>query len=288
MTNEHQCGRYGHVFPPWRHTGVVDWYLDAQDPAAVSALRGEVVDYLRRHAEPFAHDGELLFERVRRMREAAHSIAEMRQPVLALPIVRITGDAWLLQFVAQNLDSLRTPEDGFRLCFKIGNPRANLLHRESDIGLSDERPETGNVAARRLSPVAFAPYCSRGMAGLEQPAWAALGTEVAVSPAALWTARQTDLWITTWANTPHMLAELIRSGAGCGVLPCFLGDADPGLVRMGPPIEEVGYEAWLMMHDDERHRPEMRTAIERLAALFARERRQLAGDVQEERAGVGE
>jgi DNA-binding transcriptional LysR family regulator len=85
-----------------------------------------------------------------------------------------------------------------------------------------------------------------------------------------------------------MRAELIRSGAGGGVLPCFLGDADPGLVRMGPPIEEVGYEAWLMMHDDERHRPEMRTAIERLAALFARERRRLAGDMQEQRAGAGE
>jgi DNA-binding transcriptional LysR family regulator len=55
-----------------------------------------------------------------------------------------------------------------------------------------------------------------------------------------------------------------------GILPCFLGDSDPQLVRAGrvpSPLEEPH---WIFAHDDERHRPQVRTMIERLADYVAR------------------
>ena len=46
--------------------------------------------------------------------------------------------------------------------------------------------------------------------------------------------------------------RLIASGAGCGILPCFLGDATPGLVRL--LRDEVAIERgfWLVVHRDMR------------------------------------
>ena len=49
------------------HTGrIVDWYLHSDDPPALSALRRELGDYLRRHAEPDSDvsDAELIVEEV--------------------------------------------------------------------------------------------------------------------------------------------------------------------------------------------------------------------------------
>ena len=66
-----------------------------------------------------------------------------------------------------------------------------------------------------------------------------------------------------------MLPHLIRGGAGRGLLPCFMGDADPGLVRAGPVIDSLTYDIWITVHEDERQRPEVRTVIDRLSALFA-------------------
>ncbi len=57
--------------------------------------------------------------------------------------------------------------------------------------------------------------------------------------------------------------------AGRGLLPCFMGDAEPGPVRAGPVIDSLTYDIWITVHEDERQRPEVRMVIDRLSALFA-------------------
>jgi len=41
--------------------------------------------------------------------------------------------------------------------------------------------------------------------------------------------------------------EAIRAGAGLGILPCFVGDADPTLARLTAPIAELGADYWLVV-----------------------------------------
>ena len=64
------------------------------------------------------------------------------------------------------------------------------------------------------------------------------------------------------------LYDLIRSGAGKGVIPCFAGDRDALLERAGSEIADLRHRQWIVMHNDDRHRREVRTVIERMAALF--------------------
>ncbi len=62
------------------------------------------------------------------------------------------------------------------------------------------------------------------------------------------------------------------------MLPCYLGDSDPDLVRAGLVIPEVEETLWLIAHADELHRPDVRAMIDRLRTFF-RERAALLSGV---------
>lgn len=214
-----------------------------------------------------AKDGEALFERVRLMQEAALAISDWRSEVLTLPIVSTSADSWTSRFIADHLPAIWTVQDAFRMCYKISDGGIDFTYRQAHIAIRHSRAESGNVAIRRSVTVAHAAYQSRSFDDRNHN-WISLGTDTAITPADKWTFGQPDSWITSWTNTPHMLFHLIRGGAGRGVLPCFIGDADEALVRAGPIIDELTYEMWITAHDDERQRPEVRIVIDRLAALL--------------------
>jgi DNA-binding transcriptional LysR family regulator len=62
------------------------------------------------------------------------------------------------------------------------------------------------------------------------------------------------------------------------LLPCFLGDADGRLLRLGNPVPELAEDVYLMLHGDLRRDAAVRAVAEALAALFRRQRRALAGE----------
>ncbi len=61
-------------------------------------------------------------------------------------------------------------------------------------------------------------------------------------------------------------------------MPCFIGDQDPGLRRAGELIGDLTETQWLVMHDDDRHREEVRFVIERTVTLFSEHTVLLAGE----------
>lgn len=223
-----------------------------------------------------ARDGQELLDRVRLMQDAARAISDWRGEVLTLPIVSTAADSWTSRFIADHLASIWTPKDYFRMCYKTCDTSVDFTYREAHIAIRHSRPDNGNVAIRRSVKVAHAAYQAAGY-DERNCNWISLGTDTAITPADKWTFEQPDYWITSWTNTPHMLFYLIRGGAGRGVLPCFIGDQERRLVRAGPVIDELTYDMWIVAHDDERQRPEVRTVIDRLAALFAENEELFAG-----------
>lgn len=63
--------------------------------------------------------------------------------------------------------------------------------------------------------------------------------------------------------------DLVKAGAGVGVLPCFIGDRDSGFLGAGHVIDELSHDLWIVLHDDERGREFVRTVADRLSALLA-------------------
>lgn len=83
-------------------------------------------------------------------------------------------------------------------------------------------------------------------------------------------------------STPIRFAEMqsqfeaVRAGMGVSLLPCFLGDADPMLVRVpGSAVSHIG-DVWLLTHSDTRRTKrvrllcdQVRTAMQGFAARMA-------------------
>ena len=71
--------------------------------------------------------------------------------------------------------------------------------------------------------------------------------------------------------------QAIRAGAGLGILPCFAGDADAGLVRLTSPVAELAADQWLLVHPDLKGASRVRLAMDWLRATFREGRSALQG-----------
>jgi DNA-binding transcriptional LysR family regulator len=69
-------------------------------------------------------------------------------------------------------------------------------------------------------------------------------------------------------NSLHTLAQAVASGIGLGILPCYLADLDPRLVRMGDPIEELAGDLWFLTHPELRASARVRALSDHLAQEF--------------------
>jgi hypothetical protein len=216
-------------------------------------------------------------EHVQTIRRTTADITRWHGDAFSLTIVSIAGDIWSMGFMAENIRELRGPADTFRLCCKQLPAGEDLTYRHGMIALFNTAPRTGNIAVRKSVDVAYAIYRAEDLAFENDLPWVSIGTEVATSDAEKWVFRNHEQQIHTWTNAPALLARLITSGAGRGVLPAFIGDSTPHLLRESEPIAELTHPLWLAVNDDDRHRPEMRLAIDRLSALFKRHEDRFAG-----------
>ena len=160
------------------------------------------------------------------------------------------------------------------------NTRApqSLPQREAEIALRMRRPpERGDLLARRVGRLAFAVYARESGA---DAAWIGLRPDPA--------SRQSR-WLDEQAGSDGVrlrLAELplrllaVRQGLGRTLLPCFLGDAQPELVRLGAPPPELVEDIHLLIHADLRGLPQVRMVAEALALLLREQAGALAGEVQ--------
>jgi DNA-binding transcriptional LysR family regulator len=86
------------------------------------------------------------------------------------------------------------------------------------------------------------------------------------------------------ANGASTVLGATAAGMGVGLLPCFLGDREPGLSRALPPVRRR--EIWLAVHGDLRRSARTRAGLEFLARVLSDEARWLSGDGAERRRGT--
>jgi DNA-binding transcriptional LysR family regulator len=224
-------------------------------------------------------DGRALLEKAMAMETGAQSIRDWLEADGARSVVRISTGAGTSNFLSANFGKLWKPEDAFRIAFKTTEAKLDIAHREVEIGIRNAQPESPNLAARRTVRIAQAPFRARNLPNAGREDWVAITPEDAATRSARWVNAQPGIVVAAWANTTRTMHDLIQAGVGKGLLPCFVGDRDPLLERAGEPIEELAGYQWIVMHNDDRHRADVRTVIDRIvelmmkhAALFAGER----------------
>ncbi|WP_117190906.1 LysR family transcriptional regulator [Rhizobium terrae] len=222
-------------------------------------------------------DGSALVSQLLDMEAVARRVESWKRESAGMPLVRVACGTWLAWMFTRNLSDIRTERDGFRLDFYVAERRASLAHRESDIGIRAFEPEEPNLAATKLGEVAYAAYRARNAHPSVADRWLAVVEEDAISAYLRWPHEQRAERIVVTVNRPRSLRDLALGGAGTAVLPCFVGDQDMRLERVGNEIEDLRHPQWIVMNNDDRHRREIRAVVDRMAKFVKSRTRLFAG-----------
>lgn len=186
------------------------------------------------------------------------------------------------------LAGLRRRHPGIELELNISNGFLNLTRREADIALrpSDQPPET--MIGRHIADIAFAIYGERKFVGSRPPLSRAseLVHENLLAPDDSLAHTGVARWLRQVvpgsqgiyrANSFAHLMIACCTGMGFAVLPCFLGDTVPDLVRALPPQQAMRSELWLLTHPDIRATARIRAVMDFLARTIATRKMLLEG-----------
>jgi len=148
----------------------------------------------------------------------------------------------------------------------------DVHRREADVivRITSDPPE--EAVGRKVADSPLAAYCGRDYFR-NRPAvdrWIALYSPPAITP--LLNARSAFV-----ANSLTVVADALRRGQGIGLLPCFMAEGDPDLVRL-PEVELISdKEIWTLTHVDILHNPRVRLLMDHLYRAFADQRGRIEG-----------
>lgn len=128
-------------------------------------------------------------------------------------------------------------------------------------------PDEPHLTSRHTGEVAYAAYRQRNAQPGLASAWIAVSEEDAISPYLRYPHEQAAAPVAVIVSRPRSLLDLARAGAGQAVLPCFVGDLDPGLERAGEELKQLRHGQWIVTNSEDRHRREIRMVSERLFRL---------------------
>ncbi|WP_415403191.1 LysR family transcriptional regulator [Tateyamaria sp. SN3-11] len=206
-------------------------------------------------------EGRALLERAKRMEAAARDIAHWSAAQSGPPRVRVSAGTWTSEFLARILTAYWTPDAAWTPEFVSCNLDMDIERREVDIGVRNRRPNHPWLAGRRIGTVHHAVYATSP----DITGWIGPSDDTATLPSEAWTVANHGDQMVAVSNDPQIRMALARGSIGRVVLPTFAGDAVPDLVRVSDIIDALTSEEWLVCHQDTRHDPAIRAALDAIA-----------------------
>ena len=193
-------------------------------------------------------------------------------------VIRVTTNEGLANgIMAPALSQYHDQNPSVRIDLVVDERRLDLTRGAADVALrTGDRPQENGLVARRLLSLGVALYCSRRYAEqCGQPDSVeclahhrVIGVEGPVSAVNcfVWLhAHVPEKAIVTRISSITNLIASVRSGLGVTVMPCFLADPDSSLIRCTGPIDGIASDVWLVMREDQRHVPRVRSFVDFLA-----------------------
>jgi DNA-binding transcriptional LysR family regulator len=205
--------------------------------------------------------------------------------------VRIVANEWAARFLAPRLAALGAAHERFTVALAESHREPDLERREADLFVRHGLPARGRVVRVRLGTIVAALYGAAHYVAAHPEAtterrwrgcaWVAYDAPHEVFQSMAWLReRLGDGQPRVRASRLSLQLEAIRAGAGLGILPCFVGDADPTLVRVSAVISELDHDYWLLVHPDLRGVARIRRVIDGIRNAFTEQRAALRGQVQ--------
>ena len=229
--------------------------------------------------------GQRVFQLALEMDRAARAIAEVADAERAN--VRLVVPTGFTALLTPHLESLRREQPGILLEIVSGARRVDLRKREADLAIRVGPVDDQELIARKLGDVGSALYASRDYLARQPRAidpddlggQAVVGfhRSLAEMPAAQWlAARSKSANIVMRGREATDMLAAVQSGAGLGVLPCFLADADRSLVRLTKtPV--ATRKVSLVYRREFQLSAELRSVISLIVTIMRKQASQLTG-----------
>jgi len=232
--------------------------------------------------------GEALLGSAERMEGEVFAVQRMIAGRDADPagVVRVSMP-WAVMhgFLAPRIAAFAACFPAIELDIALTDVFSDLARREADVSIRMAQEVTDDVVGRRLARYATCIYASPDVAASLDPAnrdardappWIGWGA-AAANPS--WT-RDTpfpSLAVRHRMSTHALQIETAKAGLGLTLLPCFLGDPEPGLVRVPGAEPLPDRSLWLLLHNDLRKAARVRAFVDFMATAIAESRPLLEG-----------
>ena len=217
----------------------------------------------------------------------AASIVEFERRVAGRD-VKLTGELSVtvpmgvgLHFMPAIVAQFQAANPGVIVELILANEALDLSRRGADVAvrLTNDPPET--LVGRRICTARSCVYGRRGTPAEAIDSVAFIGFAESLGPASSrrWIEANIDPGrIVARANSAHCMLELALQGLGAALLPCYLGDRSPDLVRIGYPAPELDAGLWTLTHADLRRAARVRAFMDFAAAELMKQRRAFEGE----------
>ncbi|SHF23148.1 LysR substrate binding domain-containing protein [Modicisalibacter ilicicola DSM 19980] len=169
----------------------------------------------------------------------------------------------------------------------VSNQLFSLAKREADVAIRPSLAPPETLVGRRIGTIAQAIYTRRNE--LSPNATSTEGTSAHdwIGPDERLAYRALETWMTDQGHDARChyrvdtllgMQAAVRDGIGRAALPCYLGDADETLTRVGEPIPKLATDLWLLTHPDLRRVARIRALLDFVANKVNAKGARLLGD----------
>ncbi len=233
--------------------------------------------------------GERLAERAEAMERQVREIevGEQGGPDLSGTVRVSVSEGFGSWFVARHLPGFAAAHPRLTVDLVASSGFLNPSRREADVAILLDRPRKGPLFTRKLTDYRLRLYAARDWLAAHGPVASRADLRrhplIGYVPDLLYAPELRYLaeiapgleprLRSTSINAQH---NLVAAGAGIAVLPCFIGDADPVLVRLLDDVA-VARSFWLVTHADTRRSGRVGAFVDWLTAVVAAGQGQLLG-----------
>lgn len=207
-------------------------------------------------------------------------------------LVRITTtEALGSRFLAPHLKSLMQRYPGLQLEVLTAFRALNLSRHEADVALRILPTTQASLLVRRVGGFASAVYACRAyvaargapksVADLAAHPLLGFDDSLAKTAEVKWLERaRAGRPFAMRSNSTNTLLAGVRAGLGVALLPCFVADPEPDVVRVLGQHVEVTRDVWVVVHREMARVPRVRAVASFLGDVVRKEQRLLMGRVR--------
>ena len=198
-----------------------------------------------------------------------------------------TAEAIGQYFMPAIMAQFQTQNPGVFIELILSNSALDLSRRDADVAirLTNDPPQT--LVGRRICSVRWGIYCrpepgsDPNLRSIDSAPFIGYCESLGPAVARRWIEAQVrPERLAGRVNSIQSMLELAAQGFGAALLPCFLGDPRPTLVRIGKPPSDVAIGLWILTHPDLRRSARVRAFMDFAAAELAKHRRSIEGEDQ--------